>query len=49
LPARRALVGVQPERLGWGMELSPSVAAALPAALEAAAGILQGWVAGAGR
>jgi hydrogenase maturation protease len=46
LPARRALVGVQPERLGWGMELSPSVAAALPVALEAAAGILQGWVAG---
>ena len=44
LPARRALIGVQPERLGWGMVLSPPVAAALPAALEAAAGILQEWL-----
>ena len=43
LPARRALVGVQPDRLGWGMALSPPVAAALPAALEAAAAILQRW------
>jgi hydrogenase maturation protease len=44
LPARRALVGVQPERVEWGMALSPPVAAALPAALEAAAAILQQWV-----
>jgi hydrogenase maturation protease len=43
LPARRVLVGVQPERVDWGMVLSPPVAAALPAALEAAAGILQRW------
>lgn len=49
LPARRALVGVQPGRVDWGMELSPPVAAALPAALEAAAGILQRWVDGGRR
>ena len=45
LPARRALVGVQPERLGWGMALSPPVEAALPAAVEAAAGVLERWLA----
>jgi len=45
LPARRALVGVQPERLGWGMALSPAVEAALPAATEAAAAILGRWLA----
>lgn len=45
LPARRALVGVQPERLGWGMALSPSVEAALPIAAAAAAGILERWLA----
>jgi hydrogenase maturation protease len=48
LPARRALVGVQPERLGWGMALSPPVEAALPAAVESAAGLLERWLA-AGR
>jgi hydrogenase maturation protease len=45
LPARRALVGVQPECLGWGMSLSPPVEAALPAAVEAAAGLLERWLA----
>lgn len=45
LPSRRALVGVQPERLGWGMALSPPVEAALPAAVDAAASILERWLA----
>ena len=45
LPARRALVGVQPERLGWGMALSPPVEAALPAAVEVAASLLERWLA----
>jgi hydrogenase maturation protease len=45
LPARRALVGVQPERLGWGVALSPPVEAALPAAVEAAASLLERWLA----
>ncbi len=43
LPGRRALVAVQPGRLGWGMVLSPPVEAALPAATAAAAGILERW------
>ncbi len=45
LPARRALVGIQPERLGWGMVLSPAIEAALPAAVEAAASLLERWLA----
>ena len=45
LPARRALVGVQPANLGWGMALAPSVAAALPAAVHAARSILEAWLA----
>lgn len=45
LPPRRALVGVQPERLGWGMALSPPVEAALPGAVEAAASLLERWLA----
>lgn len=48
LPRRRALVGVQPERLGWGMALSPPVEAALPAATDAAAAILHRWLAADG-
>jgi Ni,Fe-hydrogenase maturation factor len=35
---------VQPERLGWGMTLSPQVEAALPAAVEAAASLLGRWL-----
>lgn len=46
LPARRALVGVQPERVGWGELLSPAVEAAVPVAVDAARGILEGWLAG---
>lgn len=44
LPQRRALVGVQPGRLGWGMALSPAVEAALPAASEAATQLLERWL-----
>ena len=44
LPARRALVGVQPARLGWGTELSPAVEAALPAATAAARQLLEQWL-----
>lgn len=43
LPVRRALVGVQPGQLGWGMALSPPVAAALPGALAAARTIVERW------
>ncbi len=43
LPARRALVAVEPATVSWGDELSPAVAAALPAALEVAQGVLERW------
>jgi hydrogenase maturation protease len=45
LPARRAMVGVQPLQLGWGMALSPEVEASIPAAMEAARRVLEGWLA----
>lgn len=44
LPPRRALVGVQPGQLGWGMALSPPVEAALPAAADAALQVLNRWL-----
>jgi len=44
LPHRRALVGVQPGPLGWGTALSPPVEAALPAAADAAAQVLERWL-----
>lgn len=47
LPARRALVGIEPETLGWGMELSPKVAAAIPQAVALAKETLDGWRGGA--
>jgi hydrogenase maturation protease len=43
LPARRALVGVQPDRVDWGETLSPPVAAAVPPAVALARGILERW------
>jgi hydrogenase maturation protease len=43
LPARRALVAVQPGRVDWGENLSPPVAAAVPAATARARVILERW------
>jgi len=48
LPARRALVGVQPAELGWGVALSPEVEVALPVAVSEARRLLDAWLA-AGR
>jgi hydrogenase maturation protease len=45
LPARRALVGVQPAQLGWGLALSAEVASAVPAAADAARRVLERWLA----
>jgi len=45
LPARRALVGVQPAELGWGVALSGEVEAALPVAVTAARRLLEAWLA----
>lgn len=47
LPSRRALVAVQPGRVDWGDALSPSVAAAVPAAAVLARDILERWESGA--
>jgi hydrogenase maturation protease len=44
LPARRALVGVQPGQLGWGTGLSPAVEAAIPAATALARRLLEQWL-----
>ena len=43
LPERRALVGIQPDHTGWGTELTPAVAAALPAACSRVRELLEGW------
>jgi hydrogenase maturation protease len=43
LPARRALVSVEPAHTGLGLELSPVVAAALPRARAAVAELLGRW------
>lgn len=43
LPARRALIGVQPERFGWGEAPTPAVAAAIPVACALAEATLKEW------
>jgi len=42
-PKRRALVAVQPQETGWGLEPTAAVAAALPGACAAVLDILRGW------
>ena len=43
LPAHRGFIGIQPGSTGWGEELSPAVAAALPRAVEQARMLLVDW------
>ena len=43
LPRRRVLIGVEPEVVDWGLELSPAVAAALPRCVEAAVDFIERW------
>jgi hydrogenase maturation protease len=43
LPERLHLVGIQPADVSIGLEISPAVAAALPALVARAAGVLAGW------
>ncbi|OOG22439.1 peptidase M52 [Thioalkalivibrio denitrificans] len=45
LPARRALIGIQPEVLDWGESLSPAVAAAVPLACTEVRALLERWTA----
>lgn len=43
LPAKRALVGIQPERIAWGEQPSPTLAAAIPNAALQVLAILNVW------
>jgi len=43
LPARRALIGIEPAFVGWRAELTPAVAAAVPAALAHIDVLLARW------
>jgi len=43
LPARRALIGIEPKRVDWTLELTPAVAAALPRCVEAALDYIARW------
>jgi hydrogenase maturation protease len=43
LPARRALIGVEPERLGWGDSPSPSVRMALSRVVDEVGALLDRW------
>lgn len=43
LPARRALIGIQPADMDWSTRPSAVVEQALPRAVAAAAGLLQRW------
>jgi hydrogenase maturation protease len=43
LPARRALIGLQPETLGWGEQPGDKVTAAIPHAAALAAELINHW------
>ena len=43
LPARRALIGIQPQSLDWGESPSTELLAAIPAASEAAVKLIEEW------
>lgn len=43
LPERRGFIGIQPYSSGWGEQLSPAVAAALPAAAAQACSLITTW------
>lgn len=42
-PARRALIGIQPESLSWGERPGPGVESAIPVAAELALGLHRRW------
>ena len=43
LPANRALIGIQPKSIEWGMSPTPAVEAALAVAVEEAVKLLRHW------
>ncbi|WP_298354225.1 HyaD/HybD family hydrogenase maturation endopeptidase [Rhodoblastus sp.] len=42
-PERRALIGVEPDRIEWGLEPTPAVASALPEMRRAARALIEDW------
>lgn len=43
LPENRALIGIQPEKMGWGMHPTDSVAEALESAVNEATALIELW------
>jgi len=43
LPEKRALIGIQPDKMGWGMEPTPTVQQALGKAADEAVKLLKKW------
>lgn len=43
LPSRRAFVGIEPARVGWGASLSPEVAVAVEPASRLARALIEDW------
>jgi len=43
LPEKRALIGIQPDKMGWGMEPTPTVQLALGNAVNEAVKLLKKW------
>ena len=43
LPRNRALIGIEPEEMGWGIEPTASVAAAIPLAADCVNVLVRGW------
>jgi hydrogenase maturation protease len=42
-PERRALIGVEPDLIEWGLEPTPAVASALPEMRRAARALIESW------
>lgn len=49
LPDNRALIGIQPQSIEWGMSPTPLVEAGLPIAVEQAENLLKQWEIASGR
>lgn len=43
LPSNRVLIGIEPDATGWGLECTPAVADAIPAAVNAALDYIHRW------
>ncbi len=43
LPRQRALIGIEPQRVDWGDQLTPAVAAAIPEVISVIHELLQRW------